>query len=180
MDQIPLETHRLLRSLDGKDSRDMLYITPTRAFADYVSNLRAGSAFSNCHVGRLYGFFLNTLIICCFPFLKWENGSDETCIGPWAKARLVLAVLALASFAWVHGRLAGFFFGMGRCAKKLRRYCLSQGIELERGETSGRDRLEALVRELLQEENPKEEEKSPNGRTYENTVADIVVKRIDC
>jgi hypothetical protein len=52
--------------------KDELYITPTQHFADYVSNLKAGSDFSIWHnVGSAYNFLLASLVLCCFPFFSY-------------------------------------------------------------------------------------------------------------
>ena len=66
---------------------------------------------------------------------------------------------------------------MQTIATRLRRECLRQGMELEKGEASGRDRLEALLREILQE-GVVSEEKDSETLVYERMVIDSIVERI--
>lgn len=164
-----------------KDDPDMLHITLVRTFADYVGNTRDGSPFSNWrNIGSANNLHLDSITLCCLVLLVWKNENDERCVGPWSRVGFTLIVLAMAWTLWVTGKSAGWFWRMGRLAQRLRKNCLSQDMELEKGEAAGRDRLEVLVRELLQEENIGEKEKSPEGKVYEETVACIIVKRIRC
>jgi hypothetical protein len=155
----------------------------TQRFAGYVGNPQAGSAFSRWNtVGIPYSQLLISLFLCCFPFLNWqEEGRDGgNCVGHLAKGGLMLVVLALGWDMWVHGRVAGWYFEMQSIAKRLRRECLRQGMELEKGEASSRDRLEALLREILQEGVVEKDEKDSETLVYERMVIDSIVERIRC
>jgi hypothetical protein len=105
--------------------------------------------------------------------------SSKSCVGPWAKAGLVFSVLAIGWILWVGGRVTGWHFEMGNVAKRLRRECLRKGMELGKGESTDKDRLEALVRELLQEK-VGEDERSPEALAYEKMVLDSIIERIRC
>lgn len=79
-----------------------------------------------------------------------------------------------------HGREVGFYFGMGCFAKRLRSECLRKDLELEKGEVSRKDRLEALVREILQEEMVEVDEKDTEKFEFHRMAVDVIVKRIRC
>ena len=74
----------------------------------------------------------------------------------------------------------GFYFGMGCFAKALRSECLRKDLELEKGEVSCKDRLEALVREILQEEMVGVDEKDTEKFEFHRMAVDVIVKRIQC
>jgi hypothetical protein len=132
--------------LIGPGRKDGLYITCMQHFADYVGNLKAGSYFSSWHnVGSAYSFLIASLVLCCFPFFNYEEEgmSSKSCVGPWAKAGLVLTGLVMGWFSWVGGSVTGWLFEMGNVAERLRKECLRKGMKLKEGESTGKDRLEA-------------------------------------
>ena len=65
-------------------------------------------------------------------------------------------------------------------AKTLRSECLRKDLELEMGEFSRKDRLEALGREILQEEMVEVDEKDTEKFGFHMVVVDVIVKRIRC
>lgn len=68
-----------------------------------------------------------------------------------------------------------------RCfAKILRSECLRKDLELEKGEVSRKDPLEALVREILHEEMVEEDEKDTEKFEFHKIAVDVIVKRIRC
>lgn len=167
--------------LNGPGEEMALHLT--QLFADYVGIPQAGSPFSRWYtIGKAYAMLLDSLILCCFPFITWQKGGreDVSCVGHWAKGGLMLAVLALGLIAWLQGIVTGWYFGMEGIAKRLRRECLRKGAELEQGEGGDRERLEALVREILQEVMVREKEKDAETLASEKVVIDSIVKRIRC
>jgi hypothetical protein len=126
--------------------------TDMKPFAHYVGSLHAGSTYSKLrNVRTSYAFLLDSLVLCCLPFFSLQKESRETvdCVRHWAKGGLMLAALVLCYSAYGHSMMMECHFGMSCLAKRLRKECLSKSMELEKGKTSGKVRLETLVRRDL-------------------------------
>jgi hypothetical protein len=92
----------------------------------------------------------------------------------------VLLTVPLSWLSWNHGLQVGFDFGMGCFSKRLRSECLRKDLELEKGEVSRKDRLEALVRDILQEEMVGVDEKDTEKFEFHRMAVDMIVRRIRC
>jgi hypothetical protein len=159
------------------------YFAAPRDFADYVGSMKISSRFSKWQtVGLTYMLFLNLWILCCLPFFDYaeDEVKSRSCVGPWAKAGLLLVVLVFCHFVWMSGSCTGWAFGMGSLAEALRKECLRKNGEPEGCEESGKQRLESLVTEILQDKIAGDDEKSAEELQHEKQVLEILVKRIRC
>jgi len=160
--------------------RGATYLTRTRLFADYVGNLHAGSPFSTWNCVSSSCVLLPALLVFLRSlFSSWEQESVN-CAGLWVRGVYVLLTVPLSWLSWNHGLQVGFDFGMGCFAKRLRSECLRKDLELVKGEVSRKERLEALVREILQEEMVGVDEKDTEKFEFHRMAVDMIVKRIRC